>query len=101
MNFEGFLECMNECGMCQGFSFPRLVDFLERTKMNTRIFEVDVKDGEYYAKNIYLVCDEGKDTIIRCLKSQMKHLGGLCAHDVFPIFDALLAGKTAKVVKCQ
>ena len=101
MNFEGFLECMKECGMCLGLSFPQVVSLLERTKMNTLIFEVDVKDGEYYAKGIYRVSDTDKATIIRCLKSLMKHLGGLCANDVFPIFDALLAGKTAKVVQCR
>lgn len=87
--------------MCQGLSFPQVVSFLERTKMNIRIFEVGVKGDEYYAKNIYFVSETDKDTIIRCLKSQMKHPGGLCANDVFPVFEALLNGKTAEVIQCQ
>ena len=28
---------------------------MERTGMNTRLVEVDVKNGEYYAKNVYFI----------------------------------------------
>ena len=69
--------------------------------MNTRLVEVDVKNGEYYAKNVYFIRHIDKATAIRCLKSHLKHFGGLCAADVFPVFKALLNGKTAKVIKCQ
>ena len=101
MNFEEFLKCMGECGYCPGLSFPQVVDLLERTGMNTRLVEVDVKNGEYYAKNVYFIRHIDKATAIRCLKSHLKHFGGLCAAEVFPVFEALLNGKTAKVIKCQ
>lgn len=92
---------MGECGYCHGLSVPQVVDLLERTGMNTRLVEVDVKNGEYYAKNVYFIRHIDKATAIRCLKSNLKHFGGLCAVDVFPVFEALLNGKTAKVIQCQ
>lgn len=101
MNFEEFLKCMGECGYCPGLSFPQVVDLLERTGMNTRLVEVDVKKGEYYAKNVYFIRHIDKATAIRCLKSHLEHFRGLSASQVFPVFEALLNGKTAKVLQCQ
>lgn len=99
MNVEGLMECMKECGMCLDMSYLEVTSLLIRTQMNTRIFEVDVMAGVYYTKGIYRICDTDRDTVIRCLKSIIKYLGGLCANDAYPIFDALLAGETARVIQ--
>ena len=101
MNFEEFLKCMGECCYAPGLSLPELNELLERTGMTSRVIEVDIKDGKYYAKNIYNIQDIDTPTAIRCFKSHLEHFGGLCAADVFPIFKALLNGKTAKVIQCQ
>lgn len=97
MDFAEFMKCMGECCYAPGLSLPELNELLKRTGMTTRVIEVDIKNGKYYAKNVYNIQDIDTPTAIRCLKSHLKHFGELPASEVFPIFDSLLEGKTAWV----